>query len=96
MCNGSEVLSAEMNAMMDILIGALLGFGAAVFAEPVRRWIYRPKLKLEFGDDPGYRARTPEKSPPFNSFYEAEYIRIKVTNIKPAIAMNCRAYLAGC
>jgi len=91
-------MSAESNAVLSTVIGAVLGFGAAVFAEPLRHWLYRPKLKLEFGDDPGCRARTPEQAQlpgprPVQSIYEADYIRIRVTNTKPAIAKNCRAYL---
>ncbi len=101
MCNGSELLSGESNAVLNTITGAVLGFGAAIFAEPLRQWIFRPKLKLEFGDDPGYKARTPEEadipsSPrPIHSVHEAEYIRIKVTNEKRAIAKSCRAYLVA-
>ena len=95
MYNGSEILSAEANVVLSTLIGAVLGFCAGVFAEPLRRWIYRPKLKLEFGNDPGYKARTPELPEPPGTVYEAEYIRIKVTNTKAAIAKNCRAYLVA-
>jgi len=81
------------------MIGALIGFFAAVFAEPLRQLIYRPKVRLEFGNTSDYRARTPEqdKRPgrPPNSVCEAYYIRIKVTNTKPAVAKKCRAYLVG-
>jgi hypothetical protein len=92
-------VSAEVSAVLNTFIGAVLGFTAAVFAEPLRQWIYRPKLKLEFNDDPGCRARTPEQAQltgvPVPNIYEADYIRIKVTNTKPFIAKNCLAYLIG-
>jgi hypothetical protein len=55
--------------------------------------MYRPALKLEFGNGPGYQARTTEGVPP--QVREAEYIRVKVTNAKPAIAKSCRAYLVA-
>jgi hypothetical protein len=92
-------LSGDSNTILNTIAGAILGFGAAIFAEPLRQWIFRPKLKLEFGDDPGCKARTPEEadipsSPrPLHSIHEAEYIRIKVTNKKRIIAKGCRAYL---
>lgn len=101
MCNGSEIVSGESSAVLNTFVGAVLGFAAAVFAEPLRQWIYRPKLKLEFNGDPGCRARTPEQAQlgggprPVQSIHEADYIRIKVTNTKPLIAKNCRAYLVG-
>ncbi len=100
MCNGSEIMSPESSAVLNTAIGAVLGFAAAVFAEPLRHWLYRPRLKLEFGDDPGCRARTPEQAQlpgprPEQSIHDADYIRIKVTNTKPSIAKNCRAYLVN-
>lgn len=94
-------MSIDASAVLNTAVGAVLGFAAAVFAEPLRHWIYRPKLKLEFGDDPGYRARTLEEADipsapvPRHSVHDAEYIRIKITNIKPAIAKSCRAYLVA-
>jgi len=54
-------MSAESSAVLNTVIGAILGFAAAVLAEPLRHWLYRPKLKLEFGDDPGCMTRTPEQ-----------------------------------
>jgi hypothetical protein len=85
--------------VISTIIGALFGFFAAVFAEPLRHLIYRPKLRLEFGNTSDYRARTPEQATPSGtpdfSGWEADYIRIKVTNTKPAVAKNCRAYLVA-
>ena len=101
MCNGSEIVSAESSAVLNTLVGAVLGFAAAVFAEPLKQWIYRPKLKLIFDEDPGCKARTPEQAQlqggprPVQSTHEADYIRVKVINTKPAIAKNCRAYLVA-
>jgi hypothetical protein len=86
---------------MTTLVGAFLGFAAAVFAEPLRKWIYRPKLKLIFDEDPGCKARTPEQTQsyggpmPVQSTHEADYIRVRVINTKPAIAKSCRAYLVA-
>ena len=101
MCNGIEIVSAESSSVLNTFIGAVLGFAAAVFAEPLRQWIYRPNLKLQFDDDPGCRSRTPEQAQEEGrikqeqSIHEADYIRIKVTNTKPVVAKKCRAYLVG-
>ncbi|MEW8440373.1 MAG: hypothetical protein AB2689_19670 [Candidatus Thiodiazotropha taylori] len=94
-------MSLELSSVLNTLAGAALGFAAAVFAEPLRQWIYRPKLLLTFDNDPGCRARTPEQTQlhggprPIESTHEAEYIRVKIQNTKPHIAKNCRAYLVG-
>lgn len=92
---------ADEITVLNTFTGAVLGFAAAVFAEPLRHKIYRPRLKLEFRDEPGFRARTPEEGQipatpvPKRSAHEAEYVRVKVTNRKSAIAKGCRAYLVA-
>jgi hypothetical protein len=93
MRHGSGILTTESSAVLNILMGGGIGFAASVFAEPLRRWVYRPKLQLEFGKGREYQARTTEGIPPH--VRNAEYIRIKVINTKPAIAKSCRAYLVG-
>lgn len=88
-----------LNTVLSTAVGGVVGFGAAVFAPPVREWLYRPQLELAFGDGSAFRARTPELLVPKDGGpiprgpREADYIRIRVRNIKPAIAKNCRAYL---
>jgi hypothetical protein len=85
--------------VISAIIGGLIGFFAAVFAEPLRQLIYRPKVRLEFGNTSDYRARTLAQDDrpgiPPHSVCEAYYIRIKVTNTKPALAKKCRAYLVA-
>lgn len=82
MCNGSEIMSVESSAVLNTLVGAVLGFAAAVFAEPLKQWIYRPKLMLSFDEDPGCKARTPEQAQlqggprPVHSTHEADYVRL--------------------
>jgi hypothetical protein len=68
----------------------------------VRRAIYRPKLRLEFRDDPECRSLTPaivpsrsESGQTVQSLQEAYYVRIKVTNTKAEVAKYCRAYLVA-
>ena len=86
-----NTLSAVIG-VSSAMLGGILGFMAAIFAEPVRRLIYRPSLKLEFDSSEGCNALTPEGIP---STHKAYYIRVKVTNMKPTIAEHCRAYLVA-
>lgn len=83
---------SESSNILNTVLGAAVGFAVAIFSEPLRQWIYRPKLKLVFDNDPGCRARTPERTEVNGSFFNADYIRIKVINTK-SIAKKCRAYL---
>ena len=68
------------------------GFLSAIFAEPIRQWIYRPVLKLEFENNDHFVTKTDEGDPPT---HRAQYIRVKATNLKARIAKGCRAYLIG-
>lgn len=91
----------ELSTVLNTLAGGVLGFAAAVFADPIRQWMYRPVLRLSFDDEPGCRARTLEQAEldggprPVHSTHYAEYVRIRLTNTKHAVARNCRAYLAN-
>ena len=78
-----------MEEILKFLLGALVGFFIAVFAEPLRQKLFKPVLDVEFVDDsPDYVTLTPESG---NN--EAYYIRVKVTNKKRILARDCRAYL---
>ena len=70
-------------------IAFLSGFFTAIFAEPLRRRIYAPRLKLKFGKSNHYLTRTPENE------HEAIYVRIKVENYRSTLAKSCRAYLVN-
>ena len=97
-------MPAESASLLPVLVGAAVGFASAIFAEPLRRWIFSPKLVLSFEDSTDYRARTPESATyrdpavsavPIHSNHEAEYVRIKVVNDSRPLAKECRVYLVG-
>jgi len=97
-------VAAESSPLWPTLIGGAIGFISAIFAEPLRRWLYRAKLELTFGAGSEYKARTPEQATlidpqrsavPIYSTHEAEYVRIKVINTSSFVAKGCRAYLVG-
>jgi len=77
--------------MFTTTLAAFLGgFFTAIFAEPFRRWIFRPRLALEFTNADHFLSRTREQGG-----HEAIYLRVKVTNRKSALAKSCRAYLVN-
>ncbi len=82
------------------MLAWMVGFLSAIFAEPIRYAIFRPKLNLEFGNGPEFKTRTPEQASYVDvvnvqSNHEAEYIRIKVVNSTRRIAKSCHAYLVA-
>lgn len=73
------------------IIGFMAGFGSAIFAEPLRRRIYRPTLQLGFKDADHYVAETVETKGPEQR--KARYVRVRVVNKSAAMAKSCVAYL---
>lgn len=72
------------------LASFVVGVLTAIFAEPIRQRIYRPKLELTFENNNCFVTETDEGNPPT---HHARYIRVKATNVKARIAKDCRAYL---
>lgn len=93
----------ELAKLGEIALGGVVGFASAIFAEPLRRRIWAPSLRLQFGDGPEYRARTPlglsiirnGQAHPVKNDIECEFLRIKVENRSKTgtVAQKCRAYL---
>ena len=79
------------------LISFLFGFLTAIFAEPLRQLIFRPTLKVQFGESEDYLSLTPEEIQvnDKSSKIKAYYIRVKVTNIRRAVAKDCKVYLVN-
>ena len=71
----------------------ILGFVTAVFAEPARQKIFKPKLALTFMNDTDHVAWTPHRGNGEEN--EAYYIRVGVKNISRRLAKQCRAYLVN-
>lgn len=83
--------------MKEILV-FLTGFFTAVFAEPLRRWLFRPRLIMEFRDTNDFKADTPEIVSSTDGTVRtcrAYYIRGKVFNKSVNIAKQCRVYLTN-
>ena len=79
----------------SLLIGGAIGFISAVLApivvEPVRHYVFGPKLKVEFIDaDKGFITDTKE-----NGVTDAHYVRVKVLNTGRQIAKQWCAYLVN-
>jgi len=84
-------------ALIDTIIGGMLGFAAAIFVEPIKNWFYGPKLEVSFGDSPEFQTETHEHQKINGKifYHKASYIRIKVINTKSTLAKGCRAYLVN-
>jgi hypothetical protein len=74
------------------LVGFASGFLSAVFAEPLRQWVFRARLKLDFENNDYFVTSTDEGDPPT---HKAHYIRVRVANRSARVAKGCRAYLVG-
>jgi hypothetical protein len=81
-----------LNALTSF-VSFLSGFFTALFAEPLRRWLFASKLALTFGTTSDFLTKTPEISP--RGGYEALYVRIKVVNTRSTLAKSCRVYLVN-
>jgi hypothetical protein len=75
------------------LAGFLGGFAIAILAEPLRQRLFRAKLTLEFGQSSDFI--TPAFILGEGYELEAQYIRIRVRNIKSHLARSCRAFLVN-
>ena len=85
-----------MDDFLKIIVSFLLGSLSAVFAEPLRRWFFRARIRVDFDKTPGsglnYLAITPAIVDNQKSL--AIYARAQhVTNTSKATAKQCRAYL---
>lgn len=87
----AEILS-KFVSFLPYLISFLAGFIIAIFAEPVRRFFFKPKLKLEFQQSPDCISQTYEVANG-KKVADARYIRVNVTNSSKVIAKDCRSYL---
>lgn len=87
-------LFSLISSILKLIIPFLAGFLTAIFAEPIRQLIFRPELKLDFGDSQDYLSLTPEELADRRRI-RAYYIRIKVTNEKRIVAKDCKAYLVN-
>ena len=79
-----------LTAVLAIVSGWVLG----LFSEPVRQRIFGPRLELVFENTEHFVTPTKEVGPP-GSLHMALFVRVKVTNVKWALAKACRAYLVN-
>jgi len=83
------------------VVGYILGFASAVAAEPVRQWLLRPQLEMEFDPRFGAGSRfislTPERVEidGIQRRRQSMYVRMALRNKSTFLtARGCRAYLS--
>jgi hypothetical protein len=89
------------------LVGFIAGAAVAVFADPLRQWLFRPRVKLRYLEE---QTETPSevhrpfihRTPEVTVFQDGQrlrknaiYLRIEVVNEKGSIARECRAFLVS-
>ena len=84
-------VAGKIASVLPHILAFLVGFATAIFAEPIRRRIFRPKLDVTFGDSLDYQTLTPELVGDITT--QSYYFRIRVTNKKSFVARSCKAYL---
>jgi hypothetical protein len=80
---------------MDTLLGVLGGAIVALLAEPVRHWLWSPRLDLAFGSGEDFISPTEERGTGLVK-REATYCRIRVRNQSFPLAKSCRAFPDQC
>lgn len=88
-----KILSFLFHKVFPEVIPFLAGFFTAIFAEPIRRYLFKPNLRLDFVNNGDFVALTPERAGDIQ--IKAYYIRIKATNTKNVAAKDCKAYLVN-
>jgi hypothetical protein len=69
-----------VNSLIPPTLSFFGGFFTALFAEPLRRWIYAPRLKLTFGTSADFFTRTPELTASQQAS-ESLFVRLRVENV---------------
>ncbi len=78
-----------------IAITFLLGFATAIFAEPIRRWLFRSNVSLVFQPRIGFGRRCVSLSTTTKPDVMAKYVRVlaKCSSKLCVPAIRCRAFL---
>lgn len=81
------------------LVGAVIGFLSAVFSEPIRFKIFRPRLKVSFDPEtcviktPTVVQLSPRDTKKSTGFYVRIRVEVKKDWLRRHVARGCRAYL---
>jgi hypothetical protein len=83
---------APWTPVLTFLAGAV----TAIFAEPIRRWIFRPAIKVSFDPDTcDLRTSTGLETPGgvFAGESQGRYVRVRVRTTRRRLAKGCRPHL---
>jgi len=72
------------------IITSLIAFLTALFVEPIKRFLLRPKMNVEFKKDTTCICKTTTANGS-----TSVYIRVRVNNASTVIAQKCKAYLVS-
>ncbi len=77
------------------VISFISGAAIAIFAEPIRRWLFRPKINVRLEEHNGCVVRTIGISRTMDQPIDMYYIRLRVINTHRFIAKGCSPYLVN-
>jgi len=77
------------------VISFISGAAIAIFSEPIRRWLFSPKINVGFESNDGCVVRTIGILPTTDAPIDMYYIRLRVINTHRFIAKDCRPYLVN-
>ena len=87
-----------MEDFLKILGGFIAGFATSVFAEPLRKSLFKPNVKIYFEQTPDFTSKTPEARKDNDgkeSIGEATYVKGKAVNESRFLARACKVYLVN-
>src|ERR1051325_2408949 len=76
--------TASFAPVLGAVVGGLLGWGAAVFSEPLRERLFAPRLVIDCPQNAN-RGETDQDL----------YIKVRVQNNRTKMAKDCRVFLVG-
>jgi hypothetical protein len=84
-----------MDEMVNIVLSFILGFFSAVFAEPLRRRLFRSRLEVNFKADFSPSSKYIFVTPSYHGSERrtAKHIRVSVRNPSRITAKSCKAFL---
>ncbi len=89
-------ISTSAVSSIQTALTLLSGAAIALFAEPIRQWLFRPNLELSFDNDEECVSKTFLSSRTLTvKGPKAIYIRVRVRNTRSRMARECRGYLVN-
>ncbi len=88
-------MSKNLGIGFSEVVSFISGAAIAILAEPIRRWVFKPKINVRFEEHKGCVVRTIGISRTMDQPIDMYYIRLRVVNTRRFIAKDCSSYLVN-